>query len=110
MTEQDTVLTVQQLMSRWNVSRSTVYRMIQRGDISVLDCGRLVRILLTSVCSYENKGEEQWNIHFAGRDRETLKSSGPKKSLLRDSGKQNTRAFQQGRKMKQRLGYSMITS
>ena len=51
-------ITVKDLQDRWAISRASVYRMLQRGDVISINCGRSRRILLSSVLSYEGRSME----------------------------------------------------
>ena len=50
---QKAFFTVQDLMSRWSVSRSTIYREIERGRLNRTHIGGQVRFKYANIVEYE---------------------------------------------------------
>ena len=50
-----TLLRVEEVAKRWGINRKTVYAMIDRGQISARRCGRLVRIPVKVIESFESQ-------------------------------------------------------
>jgi excisionase family DNA binding protein len=61
-------LTIRQLADRWSVHRATVYRMIQRQELSAIQIGPGWRIPITVIEAYESAQLERAQLESAGAE------------------------------------------
>ena len=62
-----TLLRVEEVARRWGLDRKTIYGMIERGQISARRCGRLVRIPIKVVESFESQASVAPERHIRCR-------------------------------------------
>lgn len=62
-----TLLRVEEVAKRWGLDRKTIYGMIERGQISARRCGRLVRIPIKVIESFESQASVAPERHIKCR-------------------------------------------
>jgi len=105
----ESLLTAKEIMQRWKVSRATIYRIIDKGDLKVYKIGSSLRFDPESVRNYE-EGVMGWSIDSSREKEESGMSNGKRESHGETHSRQFVNGFQRGRMTKRRLKSSSMGS